>query len=143
MGLQKAERNGVMEEGGDLKRTKREQAMSMMRKRGMSQLDTARAFLIARQEAKKMEVEATEKAFLYMLAIPLNVLVADGVITHDNAPEYVRSVMSLYESVEKGIVTDQELADLLHEYSGVNIEADWLEHNCGEFKDDDVTIVGG
>lgn len=124
-----------------MKRTKREQAMSMMRRGGMSQLDTARAMLIAQREAKKMEVEATEKAFLYMLAIPLNVLVADGIINHDNATEYVRSVMSLYESVEKGAVTDQELADLLHEYSGVTIEATWLERKLPEDKDA-VTIVG-
>ena len=126
-----------------MKRTKREVAMAMMRRGGMSQLDTARAMIIAQREAKKMETEATEKAFLYMLAIPLNVLVTERIMNHDNAPEYVRSVMSLYESVEKGVVTDQELADLLHEYSGVNIEADWLEHSCGEIKDDAVTIVGG
>ncbi len=124
-----------------MKRTKREQAMSMMRRGGMSQLDTARAMMIAQREAKKMEREATEKAFLYMLAIPLNVLVADGIINHDNAPEYVRSVMSLYESVENGFVSDQDLADLLHEYSGVTIEADWLEKKPTEDKDA-VTIVG-
>jgi len=124
-----------------MKRTKREKAMSMMRRSGMSQLDTFKAMLIAQKEAKKMEMEATEKAFLYMLAIPLNVLVADGIINHENASEYIRSVMSLYESVEKGAVTDDELAALLHEYSGVTIEADWLEKKYPEDKDA-VTIVG-
>ena len=113
----------------------------MMRKRGMSQLDTARAMMIAQREAKKMETEATEKAFLYMLAIPLNVLVSDGIINHDNAKDYIQSVLSLYESVEKGIVSDQELADLLHEYSGLNVEADWLEKRT-EDTGDMVTIVG-
>ena len=32
---------------------------------------------VAKKEAKKMESDAVEKAFLYMLAIPLNVLVND------------------------------------------------------------------
>lgn len=51
--------------------------MQMAKKRGMNNVDLLRMREIAKQEAKKMELEATEKAFLYMMAIPLNVLASD------------------------------------------------------------------
>ena len=45
------------------------------RKAGMSNLDLLRIQESAKKAANKLESEAVEKAFLYMLAIPLNVLV--------------------------------------------------------------------
>lgn len=85
-------------------------------------------YLTARQASKEMEQIATERAFLYMLAIPLNILVEDGVITHDNAEDYIHDVASLFLSVQDGVVSDQELADLLKEYAGIEVTADWMNN---------------
>ena len=97
-----------------------------MRRGGFS--DTQRAYMygIARQASREMEQDATERAFLHMLAIPLNILVGDGIITHDNAEEYIHDVASLYMSVQDGVVSDEELAALLKEYAGIEVTAEWM-----------------
>jgi len=97
-------------------------------KKGLSNIDLFKLREIAKTEARKMQTEATEKAFLYMLAIPLNVLVSDNwsKSAKTKAPKFIKDVISLYESVQEGAVTDKELQQLLLEYSGVNIEAEWL-----------------
>lgn len=105
-------------------------ATQKAKKKGMSELDILKMREIARREAKKMEKEATEKAFLYMLAIPLNILCSEGYwekTGKKRAPKFIEDVVSLYESVQAGVVTDKELNDFLFEYSGVKIEADWLK----------------
>lgn len=110
-----------------MKKVKRQ--MQMARQKGMSNIDLLRMREIARKEAEKMENEATEKAFLYMLAIPLNILVHDywSKSAKKRAPRFIADVISLYESVQEGVVTDEELADLLYNMAGVKIEADWLK----------------
>lgn len=99
------------------------------RKAGISNVDIMRMKEVAKEEAKKMESDAVEKAFLYMLAIPLNVLVNDywSKTAKKKAPKFIEDVISLYESVQAGVVTDEELAELLNELAGVNIEAEWLK----------------
>lgn len=99
------------------------------RKAGISNVDLARMKEVAKKEAKKMESDAVEKAFLYMLAIPLNVLVYDywSKTAKKKAPKFIEDVISLYESVQAGAVTDEELAELLNELAGVNVEAEWLK----------------
>ena len=102
-------------------------AFTRMRQSGLSSADIARMYGIAKQASREMEQDATEKAFLYMLAIPLNVLADRGLIDHDNAAEYIKDVASLYLSVQNGVVTDKYLADLLKEYAGVEITAEWMD----------------
>lgn len=99
------------------------------RKAGISNVDLMRMKEVAKKEAKKMETDAVEKAFLYMLAIPLNVLVHDywSKTAKKKAPKFIEDVISLYESVQAGVVTDEELAELLNELAGVNVEAEWLK----------------
>lgn len=99
------------------------------RKAGISNVDLMRMKEVAKKEAKKMESDAVEKAFLYMLAIPLNVLVHDywSKTAKKKAPKFIEDVISLYESVQAGAVTDEELAELLNELAGVNVEAEWLK----------------
>lgn len=99
------------------------------RKAGISNVDLMRMKEVAKKEAKKMESDAVEKAFLYMLAIPLNVLVHDywSKTAKKKAPKFIEDVISLYESVQAGVVTDEELAELLNELAGVNVEAEWLK----------------
>jgi transcription initiation factor IIE alpha subunit len=77
------------------------------------------------EEAKRKAVnEATEKAFLYMLAIPLNVLVNDywSKSAKKRAPKFIEEVINLYEAVQAGVVTDDQLAELLWEMAGVRLE---------------------
>lgn len=108
-------------------KTKKQIAFERFRKNGYKSLDIALAYSIAREESRKMETEANERAFLYMLAIPLNVLADREIITHENAEEYINDVISLYKSVQDKIVSDKDLADLLHEYTGMTITADWIK----------------
>ena len=104
-------------------------ATQKARKKGMSELDILRMRELARKEAMKMQGEAIEKSFLYMLAIPLNVLVNDywPKSAKKRAPQFIEDVISLYESVQAGIVSDRELADLLDDLAGIKVEAKWLE----------------
>ena len=55
-----------------------------------------------------MEQEATERAFLYMLSIPLIILFEDywQKTAKKKAPKFIEDVASLYESVQMGIVTE-------------------------------------
>lgn len=105
------------------------QSMQKARKMGMSELDILRMRETARREAMKMQTEAIEKSFLYMLSIPLNVLVNDywSKSAKKRAPKFIEDVVSLYEAVQAGIVSDEELAGLLDDYAGIKIEAKWLE----------------
>ena len=116
-------------------KSSRVSSFQRMRKSGLSSADIARMYGVAKQASREMEQDATERAFLYMLAIPLNVLADAGTITHDNAETYIRDVISLYSSVEAGVVTEQDLADLLKDYTGIEITADWMQKIAGENED--------
>lgn len=85
----------------------------------------------ASRERKKAEDVALEKAFLYMLAIPLNVLVNDywSKSAKKKAPKFIDDVINLYEAVQNGNVSSEELADLLEDMAGVKITAEWLERS--------------
>lgn len=107
--------------------------MQRAKKQGMSIVDFARvkanAERTAEKATKEMEKTITEKAFLYMLAIPLNVLVNDywEKSASKRIPKFIEDVISLYEAVQQGVVSDDQLADVLREYAGVEIEAEWLK----------------
>jgi hypothetical protein len=96
---------------------------------GMSNLDILKVKELARKEAEKLEKTAAEKAFLYMLAIPLNVLCADywSKTAKKRAPKFINDVLELYKSVDCGAVTDKELADFLYDIAGIRVETEWLE----------------
>lgn len=103
-----------------------------LRRNGFSSPQIAYMKGIAQQASREMEQDATERAFLYMLAIPLNVLADRGIIDKDNAADYIKDVASLYLSVQNGIVTEKDLADLLKEYAGVEITAEWMDRITGK-----------
>ena len=103
--------------------------MRVARNNGLSPLEVLQMREIARKEAEKMENEATEKAFLYMLAIPLNVLVADywPKTAKRRAPKLIDDVISLYQAVEAGVVTKEQLVEVLQEYGQIDFRARWLK----------------
>lgn len=85
---------------------------------------------MSKRKNRHVEDKANEKAFLYMLAIPLNVLVDQwGDESKEKAPEFIEEVIGLYEAVQDGYVSDNQLAALLEEMAGVKIEAGWLKKN--------------
>ena len=104
------------------------------RNMGMSNVDLLMVKESAKKVAKTIEKEATEKAFLYMLAIPLNVLFNDywQKSAKKRAPKFIEDVMNLYDAVQQGVVSDKQLADLLDELAGVKIYADWMKGNDNE-----------
>lgn len=104
------------------------------RNMGMSNVDLLKIKESAKKAAKTMEKEATEKAFLYMLAIPLNVLFNDywQKSAKKRAPKFIEDVMNLYDAVQQGVVSDKQLANLLDELAGVKIDADWMKGNENE-----------
>lgn len=80
---------------------------------------------VAEQEVKEMG----ERAFLYMLAIPLNVLVAEywPKSAKQKAPRFIEQVIELYEAVQAGSVSEDDLAALLDDMAGVKVTAEWLK----------------
>lgn len=116
--------------------------MQKARKQGLTELDILRMKEIAKKNAYAMEAEAAEKAFFLMLTIPLNVLVNDYWSSKAKkkpkgsdktyAEEFTESVISLYKSWENGTVSNKELLNLLKEYTGVQIDAKWMERTAEE-----------
>lgn len=105
---------------------------------GLSNIDILKIREIAKSEARKTENQSIEKSFLYMLAIPLNVLVTEeywGDKAKDLAPDFIEEVLNLYESVQNGYVGEDQLAEFLEDMAGVKITADWLE-NRKELEDE-------
>jgi len=47
-------------------------------------------------------------------------------------PQFIADVISLYESVQMGVVTHKQLTDDLRELAGVDIEAEWIKGREGD-----------
>lgn len=95
-------------------------------------MEAARQVMKERANARQQE---NEKAFLYMLAIPLNVLACEdywGDDAKEKAPAFIEEVVSLYEAVQNGNVSNEELSEFLWEYAGVTIDAEWLQSSKNE-----------
>ena len=112
---------------------KARQQVNKARKAGMSAADVLRMREIAKKSAMEMEAEATEKAFLFMLTIPLNVLFNDywSKTAKKKAPKFIEDVLSLYDSVQSGAVTQQELNELIWDLAGVKVDAEWMKLRKG------------
>lgn len=96
---------------------------------GYSPIDVARMQAIARTEAKKMETEAIETAFVDMLIVPCAVLAFDywPKSAKKKMPDFIKQVVSLSESIQVGAVTREEIVQTFEEISGMQLEATWLK----------------
>ena len=96
-------------------------------KKGFTPLDVARMQAIAKHAAEDKMKEAREEAFIDMLAIPCAVLAFDywQKTAKKKMPEFIREVVSLYESIEVGAVTRSEIIETFEELSGINLEREW------------------
>lgn len=92
--------------------------------------DVWRMHEVAKKHADMMEQEATARAFLAQLALPLNLLVHDywSKTAKRRAPKFISDLLSLNDSWIRGVVTDKELDDLLFDFTGKRM-ADIID--CG------------
>lgn len=115
-------------------KSKRQQQIARMKRMGFNNNQISVILESSKKKAEELQRIANEKAFLYMLAIPLNILVDEwGDEAKEKAIPYIEQVTSLYKAVQEGVVSDNELADFLYEYAEIKIEADWLK---GENEDE-------
>ena len=100
-----------------------------LKKKGLSNTDIYKMIEKSKKTIDQARNEAAEEAFLYMLAIPLNVFASDywSKSAKKRAPQFIREVISLFHSVNEGVVTKEQLADFLFETAGVKIETEWLK----------------
>lgn len=107
----------------------KQKRMKQAFKKGMTPLEIAQMQAIAKSAAVKMEKEATEKAFVDMLAIPCAVLAFDfwQKSAKKRMPGFIKEVVSLYESIQVGAVTREELIETFEELSGLKLEAEWYK----------------
>lgn len=98
-----------------------------LKNRGMSNLDILKAKEIARRETQKMEAECVEKAFLYMLGISVNVLaeVYWPKTAKKKIPKFIDDVLSLFKSVEAGVITEEDMLNAIKEFAGADLKKDW------------------
>lgn len=93
--------------------------------------------LLIRESAKKAAIEATketyERAFVHVLGITITLLANDywSKSAKKRVPKFVEDVVSLFESVQAGVVTEQELFEIIKEYAGIDIITEWAEKRCG------------
>ena len=90
---------------------------------------TARLERNRRKEEQKAIDDAFEKAFILMLWIPMNVLATDywEKSAKKRMPEFVDKVTSLYESVQHGAVTYEQMVADIEQLSGMKITTDWIK----------------
>lgn len=98
-------------------------------KNGYSPLDVAKMQAIAKHAAIERINEAREEAFIDMLMIPCAVLAFDywQKTAKKRIPDFVKEVVSLYESIEVGAVTRAEILQTFEELSGMKLETEWRE----------------
>lgn len=99
------------------------------KKLGLTNTDIYKIKQFTEATANKKSDEYNEKTFLYMLAIPLNVLVTEeywGDEAKKIAPGFIEEVIGLYEAVQDGFVSEEQLAEFLEDMACVKIDAEWL-----------------
>ena len=106
------------------------------RRGGMTNLDILKVRELARRETQKMETQAVEKAFLYMLAIPLDILAELywPKSSKRKMKQFISEVMSLFKSVELGIVDVEELHQSLQKYADIDIREEWYKNKSEDEK---------
>lgn len=98
-------------------------------KKGMTPLEVAQMQAIAKSAAVNMEREATEKAFVDMLIVPCAIIAFDywQKSAKKRMPAFIKEVVSLYESIQVGAVTREEIVQTFEELSGMKLETEWYK----------------
>ena len=79
---------------------------------------------LAKKEGEAALNRAKKETFLLMLAIPVCTIAEDywPKTAHERVPKLIEDCLDLYDSVEKGVVSMEELWDYLKKYGGSNYE---------------------
>lgn len=106
---------------------KKQQRIKRAIQNGYSPLDVAKMQAIAKHQAERMMGQAREEAFLDMLLIPVQVLAFDywSKTAKKKMPEYIKEVLSLYDSVQAGAVTREELNEEFKNLCGIDLIEEW------------------
>ena len=99
-----------------LRKMVKQKALAM----GYGPMDIARMERVAKKESDKMYADAERNAFLKSLAIPLQLLATDywSKTASKRIPEFLENVLSLYDSLGAGIVTYEEVFQVLEDLTG-------------------------
>lgn len=112
--------------------------LKKLRKGGFNPLQIATIDSILKEAQTNVEQEYTQKSFLMMLAIPLNVLISEwgeeNEDTKDKATAFVEECLSLVDSYSSDSISYRDLADYVKEYSGLEFSAEWLEDKINKRK---------
>lgn len=116
---------GLTNKEGKVNKKKMKQAF----KRGYTPLEVAQIQAIARKESLILESRLSEKTFVDMLIIPCAVLAFDywQKSADKRMPEFIKQVVSLYESMQVGAVTREEIVETFEELSRMNLETEWTK----------------
>lgn len=104
-----------------------------LKQHGLSNIDIAMMKESAKKAAEEAQRQAMEQAFMLMIWIPINVLASEywEKTANKRIPEFTDKVASLYESVQSGAVTWEQIAEDIKELSGMDITSDWLKRKEG------------
>lgn len=112
--------------------------LKKLRKGGFNPLQIATIDSILKEAQTNVEQEYTQKSFLMMLAIPLNVLISEwgeeNEDTKDKATAFVEECLSLVNSYSSDSISYRDLADYVKEYAGLEFTAEWLEDKINKRK---------
>ena len=110
------------------------------KKGGISMVELARMKAVAQKSAQECEQRALEKAFILMLGIPICRLIEDywKKTAKQRIPKFIEDCISAYDSLQEEVITYEDLVEMIEEYSGVSIEAEWLKRrNEDSYKESD------
>lgn len=116
----------------------KESWLKKLKKGGFNPLQIATIDSILKEAQTNVEQEYTQKSFLMMLAIPLNVLISEwgeeNEDTKDKASAFIEECLSLVNSYSSDSISYRDLADYVKEYSGLEFTAEWLEDKISQNK---------
>ena len=96
----------------------------MMTKQGLTPLQIMQIRQIADKNAKEHEAQAIKTTFKLVLAIVLNVLIADywPKAGKQKTRKFIDKCTDLYEVWIDGHVSEEQIDEFLYEYGGVKID---------------------
>lgn len=100
------------------------QQMQKARRSGMTPLEMLMIREAAKKESAKLQEEAMMDAFLCMIAIPLNVLLADywQKSGKKRAGVFVEECFKLFNAFIDGVVTKEEMNDFVWDAAGIRVD---------------------